>query len=924
MNTSRAARSGEETQAESGRVSCCALQEEGGKIMSHRWGIRSLGLFLFAGAMFFAPASFAQDGSDENKGVDSLGYNIQQTVEFGYRANEIDGNKDTYNTFVNLGSGVRLFNYTLEMRSIHHDGLLFDNLSFSNFGYGGDPNDVSRLRIEKSKWYDFRVLFRRDKNFWDYNLFANPLNPAALNPAGSQTSGCIVSPPSTAHPGLPAYCSNPSIPATNSPQGLDLVRRMQDYDLTLFPLSRLRFRLGFSHDRDEGPGFFTTDSGTIPDFPQNYSYTTNAYRAGVDFKVFARTTISYDQFLTYFKQDNVVTGNPMATPGNFGYQLANGTPVDLGVVWSTQTPAEALPCSAIAAPIINSATPPPTLTNPNCNGFLSYSQVGRPRNYIPTERARFQSNYFKKFTTAGSVGYSTSDNTIPDFNEILNGYTTRTDARVNTTGGPAKAKRVSVNADWSGVYSVTDKFRIEDFFRYDNWRIPGVWDTFETNIFGQQLSGLVGLANPLALFNNVSPSTPTTFATLCPAPYNTAGCPLHASGSGADVTNEISYQFLGQKTISNTFELQYDFKRWLTGHIGYLYTDRTIAQFSATFDTGEFYFPGGTGANGTNAFLAGRGDCASTAPAGMPYAPPAGCVPITTGPNAGAIVEGGPGNLVPETGNDTTRSITNIHEQAGLAGFVLRPIDKLRITSDFEFGYNDNSFTRIDPRQVQGYKVHATYTPKPWAILDGAFEIHENRDNVLDVNNLEHDRSYSFSAMMPVNPRLILDFGYNYWEIYTQSEICFNYTVSYSPPTTAFQTSPPGVVTTPCPIAGASVTAAGKGTLSVYSSNDHFAHAGLIWKPVKRVTVGLGYAGSFVRGDTTFLNPLAPAGTLDYNYLSPFGSISIKLYKGLTYKMAWNYYGFNQRGDTSPFGLGAIPLQDFNGSNATFSFRYAF
>ena len=32
--------------------------------------------------------------------------------------------------------------------------------------------------------------------------------------------------------------------------------------------------------------------------------------------------------------------------------------------------------------------------------------------------------------------------------------------------------------------------------------------------------------------------------------------------------------------------------------------------------------------------------------------------------------------------------------------------------------------------------------------LDGAVEIHENRDNVSTVNNLEHDRTYSFSAML--------------------------------------------------------------------------------------------------------------------------------------------------------------------------------
>ena len=68
------------------------------------------------------------------------------------------------------------------MRSINHQGIFFDNLSFSNFGYGGDPNDVSRLRIEKNKWYDFRAMFRRDKNFWNYDLLANPLNPTSFNP----------------------------------------------------------------------------------------------------------------------------------------------------------------------------------------------------------------------------------------------------------------------------------------------------------------------------------------------------------------------------------------------------------------------------------------------------------------------------------------------------------------------------------------------------------------------------------------------------------------------------------------------------------------------------------------------------------------------------------------------------------------------
>src|ERR1700691_2799411 len=275
-------------------------------------------LLLLFTMLLVGPASRAQDNSGSpagSQGVDSGGYNIRQSVEFGYRADWINGNQDTYDTFVNLGQGVRLFDYTLEMRSLDHKGLAFDDLSFSNFGYGGDPNDVSRLRIEKNKWYDFRLMFRRDKNFWDYNLFVNPVNPAALNPPGSLTTGCYVGPPNATFPqGAPAYCSNPSIAQTTSLHSMDLVRRMQDYDLTLLPQSRVRVRLGFSRDRDEGPGGFTTDGGTISQFGEMYSYTTNAYHAGVDFRILPRTTISYDQFISYFKQDNIVTDNPTADP----------------------------------------------------------------------------------------------------------------------------------------------------------------------------------------------------------------------------------------------------------------------------------------------------------------------------------------------------------------------------------------------------------------------------------------------------------------------------------------------------------------------------------------------------------------------------------------------------------------------------------
>src|SRR3984957_11829051 len=822
--------------------------------------VRPVHFAVVAIALFLSPVARAQDDTGESKGIDSGDYNIHQSIEFGYRANEINGNKDTYDTFENLGSGVRLFDYTLEMHSLDHKGLLFDDLSFSNFGYGGDPNDVTRLRIGKNKLYDFRVLFRRDKNFWDYNLFANPLNPASLNPPGSETTGCIVSPPSAAHPGLAGYCSNPAVPQDNSLHSQYLVRRMQDYDLTLLPQSKMRLRLGYSRNRNEGPSLYTTDGGTISAFNQTESYTTNAYRAGVDFRVLPRTTLSYDQFLSYFKQDNVVSDNPAVNPRNFGFILGTvpgqgtpaGTPVDLGNIWSTQTPAETFPC---AAPIVAGTT---NTATPTCNGFLSYSQIGSPRNFMPTERFRFQSNYFKKFEMSGSAGYSSSDYNFSDLSEVVNGFTARTAQRGSTAGGPIKTKRVSVNADWSGVYSINEKLRILDSFRYDNWRIPGQWDTLETNIFGtpSPAPGVVGLLLSPGAFNS----------TNCPAaPYNQANCPQHAASSGADVTNEIAAQFLGQNIKSNTLEVEYDFNRKYSGHIGYLYENRKIASMVDTYDTGEFYFPGGAGGNAGNLFLAARGDCALVG-----GALPAACALVTTGPMAGAVVEGSAANPIAEAANDPSRNITTINTQALLVGVVARPIDALRFTGDFEFGYNDFAFTRIDPRQVQSYKVHANYKPRPWANLDGAVEIHENRDNVSTVDNPEHDRSYSFSALLMPNQRLSVDFGYNYWDVYTQSEICFNYSISYAnptpPPTTLpVSTFPPGVNTTACPVPGASVgpLPSGQGALSTYSSKDHFAHAALMWKPMKRVTASLGYGGSFVRGNTIFLNPLTPSGTLD-------------------------------------------------------------
>ena len=90
-------------------------------------GVHSIPFAIFVMALFFSPAARAQDDSGQSKGINSGDYNIHSSIEAGYRASEINGNQNTYDTFENLNSGLRLFDYTLEMRSIDHNGFLFDN-----------------------------------------------------------------------------------------------------------------------------------------------------------------------------------------------------------------------------------------------------------------------------------------------------------------------------------------------------------------------------------------------------------------------------------------------------------------------------------------------------------------------------------------------------------------------------------------------------------------------------------------------------------------------------------------------------------------------------------------------------------------------------------------------------------------------------
>ena len=657
--------------------------------MKLHWS-RLLGVLavFFLAAGLAAPAWAQGDKDKDATGQDWGNYHIDQSIEMGWRGTSFTGNNDVYDTFVNLGQGVRLFNQTLEMRSLNHAGTFFDNLYMSNFGYGGDPNDVSMLRMSKNKIYDFGGTFRRDRNLWNYDLLANPLNPAN---------------------------STPTIFIGFSPHKVDLTRRMSDVRLTLFPQSSVRLRLGYSRNNNEGPSLTTYHQGTEALLFQDFKVTTNAYQAGIDFKVLPRTNISFDEFLNWYKGDTSIGDN------NRTYQLANGQLVDLGVSWDT---ANSSPCKT---PLSNATTTPPTAAS-NCNAYTNYIRSAPTRTSYPTEQLTFQSNYFRKVDMSGRLMYSSADARVMNYDELFQGFESRTLATQLSTTGNAAINRTSVSADYAMTANLTRKLRLVDEFRFIYFRIPGQNQLSTAALFATNM-----LTAPI-VFN---PAT-------CPAPYTAATCPTHTSSSEADASMAVSSLFLGQDSKYNTFELEYDFSPHFGGRLGYRYRHRAIDQRDVELNTSTY-----------DPILATR-SCSSS--------------------------------LVSSNGSCTTSSSSSdsfetlINESALLAGVWVRPVQNVRVTYDQEILYADNTFTRISPRQSQHYKLRGEYKPAPWLSMNSILNIYEGRNNVSAIDHLEHTRSYGYNLTVAPKDTWSFDAGYNYTGIFSQTDICFIFGSGAPPP----------------------------------------------------------------------------------------------------------------------------------------------
>ncbi|WP_109487237.1 hypothetical protein [Occallatibacter savannae] len=369
-------------------------------------------------------------------------YTMHSSVELGGVITQKDGSSAMWATMVNEGTGMRVLNQSLELRSIDtRKTPFFDRLSTASFGYGGEPNNVSFLNVSKGRWYDFAGNFRRDRNYFDYNLLDNSLL-------------------STATAATPALVPEPS-----SLHVFNTVRRNTDTLFTLLPLSRLSFRVGYNHNTSEGPTYSTVHEAGDVLVLQWFRNGLDTYTGGVDYKLARRTTLSYDELFALYKGDSSYVLAP--TP----FTLANGTPTTLGV--NTLATTTCGSGAAKTAEVVNG------IANPFCTQTLVQSQVAPTRTMFPTEQLRFSSHYWDRVSFNGRVAYSGGVSNVNHFNETFTGLLARTSLRQEIdTGGLengrlAHNKRNSLNGDFGIEAELTKWFSISDSFDYRYFRTEG-------------------------------------------------------------------------------------------------------------------------------------------------------------------------------------------------------------------------------------------------------------------------------------------------------------------------------------------------------------------------------------------------------------------------------------------------------------------
>jgi hypothetical protein len=483
------------------------------------------------------------------------GYTLHESIDLGGHVANIDGSGAMYDTLVNQQSGPRILGETYELRALPNTkNTLVDHLKAFASGLGGDPNNVAKLEFSKGKLYDFSGLFRRDRQYFDYNLLGNPnLPPGQSIPIG----------PAAAPTGAYAW---PQV--TQSPFMFNTVRRMTDTTLTLLPLSKVTFRVGYSQNVFQGPSLTPSGyqvAGSYDLLLQEYQRdSTDDWTGSVEWKPVSRTRLTYEEQVTHYKGDSYFS----MAPQYFNLQEADGFRV--AVLQNYDNPINK-PVGITCNPGVGAASIYPAQTpnglpivDPACNVITSYSRSQPTREIFPTEIFRLQSSSIKDVTMNGDVRYTYANTSLPNYYDDFQGLVGT--SREITYAGNARANREAIATDYGVTWQALKKLSISEQIDYSNVHQPGV----------ANITSLTTVTSPTP---NINSTTLTT--TVINTPINPATGNPTSTFAGSPSVATPQFDFFGQKFITNNLTAAYDLTDRTMFTLTYHYQQHTIGEGAA-------------------------------------------------------------------------------------------------------------------------------------------------------------------------------------------------------------------------------------------------------------------------------------------------------------------------------------------------------
>jgi hypothetical protein len=817
------------------------------------------------------------------------GYSIHQSVDLGGRITGLSGSGAMYDTLVNMQSGPRVLGETFEMHALPgKKNTLVDSLSAIGSGFGGDPNNFSKLDFSKGKIYEFSGIFRRDRQYFDYDLLGNPNIPGGQSiPIG----------PSSAPTGSLAW---PQV--EKSTVLFNTVRRMTDTNVTLYPLSTWTIRAGYSQNIFQGPtlspsGYgFATGDAILREYQRN---STDDFTGGIDWKPVQGTKLTFEEEIDHYKANSYFT----LAPGDFIAQEADGTKVALNN-YDSLTPLKDS-CDTFAQGSNPVFTAPQTagglpVISPYCSAVTGYSRTQPTRILYPTEILRLQSSSIKNVSMNGDFRYTNANMNLPSYYDSYQGLNETSVKAAGTTPasyygvrsltytGVASAKREVIAADYGIVWQAATAFSLSDQVDFSSAHQPGT--TTITSATTQTTPSDTAAASGNAGINATSLTT-----------VNAAAGASTIEGSGAVGTPLPGY--FGQNFFTNNLTGTWDASSRATLSLTYRHGTHTIAQ-------------------------------------GFPHN-----IPLAVGATTNGTVtineDGGIFNAAvrPSANWNVNGTVEVLYADNAFTPVGPRQTKHYRVHTMYKpkpwatlsGAYND-------------LERHNNTNNNQSAVAAG--------DDPYDgpIDHVDHSRIASLGAVLMPNEHYGIDFNYAYSDVYAATNICYLNGATATLPgavPTATTTLCPGVFAR-----GSTTVLSDWGPVRDFmNAPTQYASVALTMSPVKSIHSNIGYRISDVSGSRFFNDARDVNGSLVSAYQSPFVNLAWTVHSGWIWKAEYNYYGYGEGGPSGsqycststtatstvvpctslsePTGLtegsaGMTAPRNFHANNVTLSMHYEF